>query len=393
MRVLMMGELPKKDPDSGLESHNLNVVKSLRQIDDLTLDFSSFLTEEISWSKRISLSFKLSINFPFRYLLSSSLRVRRFKPDILHVQGCVISPYIYFLLLSPFRSKRVITVHGISSQEARSGNYGEFPRMMSFYYRFVEKAAFRRADRIIAVNHLRKKWLIENYGPSIGKKTIVIQNGVDLTAVQRMLDSNGLRESTRSELGIPDGNYLIYLAKGFVPCNGQEYLIRAFAELTKARKDLNLALAGDGPSREQMLSLVEDLGVSDSVRFLGTIPNSESLKVLNSSDIVVLPSARVDGIEEGLSIFLLESMAMGKPVVATNVGGNPDCIRGRENGLLIPEKNVKAIGDSILELIEDSTLRERLGRNARKDIIDNWTWEKKVREIYEEYKRLLCEPT
>jgi hypothetical protein len=103
----MMGELPKKDPDSGLESHNLNVVKSLRQIDDLTLDFSSFLTEEISWSKRISLSFKLSINFPFRYLLYSSLRVRRFK--------------------------RVITVHGISSQEARSGNYGEFPRMMSFY--------------------------------------------------------------------------------------------------------------------------------------------------------------------------------------------------------------------------------------------------------------------
>jgi hypothetical protein len=129
----MMGELPKKDPDSGLESHNLNVVKSLRQIDDLTLDFSSFLTEEISWSKRISLSFKLSINFPLKYLLSSSLRVRRFKPDILHVQGCVISPYIYFLLLSPFRSKRVITVHGISSQEARSGNYGEFPRMMSFY--------------------------------------------------------------------------------------------------------------------------------------------------------------------------------------------------------------------------------------------------------------------
>jgi len=109
--------------------------------------------------------------------------------------------------------------------------------------------------------------------------------------------------------------------------------------------------------------------------------------------MVVPPSARVDGIEEGVSMFLLESMAMGKPVVATNVSGNPDCIRGRENGLLIPEKNVKAIGDSILELIEDSTLGERFGRNARKEIIDNWTWEKKVREIYEEYKRLLYKPT
>jgi len=127
MRVLMMGELSKKDPDSGLESHNLNVVKNLRQIDGLTFDFFSFLTEEISWSKRISLSFELSINSLFKYILSSTLRVRRFKPDILHVHGCVISPYIYFLLLSPYRSKRVITVHGISSQEARSGNYGEFP--------------------------------------------------------------------------------------------------------------------------------------------------------------------------------------------------------------------------------------------------------------------------
>jgi glycosyltransferase involved in cell wall biosynthesis len=391
MRVLMMGELPKADPDSGLESHNLYVVKNLRQIDGLTLDFSSFMTEEISWTKRMSLAFKLSFNFPFRYLLSSLFLVKKSKPDILHVQGSVISPYIYFFLLCPYNLKRVITVHGIASQEAESGNYGEFPRMMSFYYRFTEKAAFRRADKIIAVSHMRKKWLVENYGQSVGKKTVIIQNGVDLTAIQKVLQSSGLRESARRQLDIPDGSYLIYLAKGFVPCNGQDYLIKAFAELMKIRKDMSLALAGDGPSRELLVGLAKDLGVSNRVHFLGTIPNSESLKVLSASDMVVVPSARVGGIEEGLSIFLLESMAMGKPVIATNVGGNPDCIKDRENGLLIPEKNVKAICDSILELVVDQSLRERLGMNARKDIIENWTWDRKVRAIYEEYNRITSE--
>jgi glycosyltransferase involved in cell wall biosynthesis len=141
------------------------------------------------------------------------------------------------------------------------------------------------------------------------------------------------------------------------------------------------------------MGLARDLGVSNRVRFLGTIPNSESLKVLSACDIVVVPSARVGGIEEGLSIFLLESMAMGKSVVATNVGGNPDCIKDRENGLLIPEKNVKAMCDSILELAVNQSLRERLGMNARKEIIENWTWDRRSRAIYEEYDRITSEET
>lgn len=389
----MMGELPKPDPDSGLENHTLNVVRCLRKTDNLTLYFSSFLTEEISWAKRISLSFKLSFNFPFRYLISSLFLVRKLKPDILHVQGSAISPYIYFLLICPSRLKRVITVHGITSQEAESGNYGEFPRMMSFYYRFIERVAFRKADRIIAINHMRKKWLIENYGQSIGKKTVVIQNAVDLEVVQKILESGDLGESVRRGLGVTDGCCLIFLAKGFVPCNGQEYLIRAFAELMKTKNEIRLALAGDGPSRGQLINLAKDLGVSKSVHFLGTIPNSESLKLLSASDIVVLPSTRAGGIEVGGGIFLLEAMAMGKPVIATDSGGNTDYIKDRENGLLIPEKDVKAICDSVLRLIGDRTFRESLGRNARKEIVEKWTWARKASEIYEEYERLLSKPT
>jgi glycosyltransferase involved in cell wall biosynthesis len=80
---------------------------------------------------------------------------------------------------------------------------------------------------------------------------------------------------------------------------------------------------------------------------------------------------------------------MGKPVIATRVGGNIDCIRDRDNGLLIPDGDPLSIYESAMELIQDRNFREMLGERGRMDVVENWTWTMKVREIHELYANLL----
>ncbi|MDD1767096.1 MAG: glycosyltransferase family 4 protein [Methanomassiliicoccales archaeon] len=391
MKVLMVGERPKRDVDNGLENHIKNLLDNLQNTEDVDILFSSFLKSEIPWEKRTSLSFKISFDIPVRYLLSLSAFTRKFRPDILHVHGCSVSPYTYFQIFSPFDFKRVLTVHGITSQEAKGGNYGELPRMMSFLYELLEKYAYRRADRIIVLNNGKKKWISERHGKRIGDKTVVINNGVNMDTIAEISAIEGLREKQRSEIGVPNDSFVIFLAKGFVHCNGQEYLIRAMPDLVRSREDIKLVLAGDGPTMKPMKKLSEELGVASSIRFLGTIPNTEVLKQVFASDVMVLPSTRHGGVEEGFSIFLLESMAMGKPVVVTRVGGSLECIVDGQNGLLIPEEDSGAIVSSILRLHDDSELRERLGRRARTDVIERWTWQKNAESVHREYLKLISQ--
>jgi len=366
-----------------------NVLRTLGKMEDVDLGFSSFLDEEIPWKKRISIRFRISIDIPIRYLLSLSLLTKRFKPDILYVHGCSISPHTFFLILSPFNSKRVVTVHSIPSQEAKGGCYGVLPRMLSFLYELVEKLALSRADRIIVLNNGRKRWIHDRYGREVSEKSVVVNNGVDIENIERILTMDNLTEEQRKHICVPVGSFVVFLAKGFVPCNGQEFLIRAMPELLRARSDIRLVLAGDGSTKTQMVKLSEDLGVSSNVIFLGTIPNSEVLRTIVASDVVVLPSIRHGGVEEGFSIFILESMASGKPVVATRVGGNLECIIHQENGILIPEGDSAAIASAVLTLHNNPDVRKSLGERARNYVIEYWTWSRNVEKVHYEYKQLL----
>jgi len=388
MKILMVGERPKRDPDNGLENHIKNLLDNLRKQENIDVEFSSFIEDEIPWKKRTSISFKISFDMPIRYLFSLSMLAKRMRPDILHVQGCSISPYTYFLIFSPCDFERVLTVHGLTSKEARGGNYGELPRMLSFLYELLEKYSYRRADRIIVLNNGRKEWISETHGKGIGDKTVVINNGVDMANIAEISALEGLRGKQRYEIGIPDDSFVVFLAKGFVHCNGQEYLIRAMPELVRLRDDVRLVLAGDGPTKKPMMKLSEELGVASNISFLGTIPNSNVLKWIFASDAAVLPSTKHGGVEEGFSIFLLESMAMGKPVAATRVGGNLECIVDGQNGLLIPEKDSGAIASSVLMLHDDPGLRTRLGMRARRDVAEKWTWRKNAESVCHEYMTL-----
>jgi glycosyltransferase involved in cell wall biosynthesis len=139
-----------------------------------------------------------------------------------------------------------------------------------------------------------------------------------------------------------------------------------------------VSLCGDGPERERLSGLVRESGLSDSVKFHGYIPWGKELSRISSgSDLFVLPSH-----SEGVPKVLLEAMAAGLPVIATNVGGIPDIITNNENGILIPPGSPEAIADAVKLVMENSSLREKLIENGY-GFVKNHTAENQAKKLAE----------
>jgi glycosyltransferase involved in cell wall biosynthesis len=135
---------------------------------------------------------------------------------------------------------------------------------------------------------------------------------------------------------------------------GVRYLIEAFNKIYNDQ--LRLLIVGDGKEREKLEKLA-----GEKIEFLGY--RRETYSLLNSSDIFILPS-----LTEGCSISILEAMSLGKPIIATNVGGTPELIQDGKNGLLISSKDIIALKEAIEKLVKDKKLRDKFGKNNKNKI-------------------------
>ena len=302
-----------------------------------------------------------------------------------------MSPYTQFMVLTPSSAGKVMTVHGVSSEEARAGNYGLIPRILTPIYILIEELTLRKADRLILVNENKTAWIRSHFGDRMLAKTVVVQNGVDLAGVKSAkADAKGVQNS-RMKMGAAEDDFLLFMAKGFVTINGHEYLVRALPLMKARGLKVHLALAGDGTLHPVMKALAAELGVTNDITFMGTITNSEALSAEAAADAIVLPSIRTGSTEEGSSIFLLESMAMAKPIVATSVGGNLTCIQDGVNGILVAEKDPQAIADAVVNLRNDPELMKRLANSAESDAESKWTWNETAKNVFALYTSLLNE--
>ena len=145
-------------------------------------------------------------------------------------------------------------------------------------------------------------------------------------------------------------------------------------------KECRLLIIGDGPERHNLMHLADELGIKESVDFLGAIPHKNIAEYIALADIAVIPS-----IVEASSIFMLEAMAMCKPVVATGAWGLEEIINGK-NGVLTDAEH---LGEEIAVLLSDERRLKEIGKNARRYVIENHTWEKIAKRIEYEYLRLL----
>jgi glycosyltransferase involved in cell wall biosynthesis len=183
----------------------------------------------------------------------------------------------------------------------------------------------------------------------------------------------------------PPGPLKVLLAARFDEGKGHRYALEAVARLRAAGIDVSLHCAGDGPLKTTVERYATALEVRDRVQFLGLVDHQELLTQLRDRrwDVALLPSIETSEEREGIPVFLIEAMAAGMPVVATNTGGIPELIGGGA-GVLIPQQDASATAEALARLAADRGLRRRLADAGIRRVRDQFSVDSTVSELLQE---------
>ncbi len=162
---------------------------------------------------------------------------------------------------------------------------------------------------------------------------------------------------------------------------GVNYLIEALPAVLQQRK-VELAITGHGDRTEEWKARVRQLGLEDSVNFLGFVSNQELSKCYQHCDIYCLPAIFDDNDDtEGLGVVLIEALLHGRPVIASEVGGIVDVIKHKKTGILVNEKNPTELSNAILELINNPELAQKLGKQGQNFVNKEFNWQTIVNQV------------
>lgn len=261
------------------------------------------------------------------------------------------------------------TVHGLGSHPG----HGAWKRAL---IRIVERQLDRLTDHYVAVSND-----LMNEGVRAGifrsSKVTVIPNGLKSDHVPRFFDV----PAQRRVLGIPEGCPVIGTVTRLEPQKANDDLLRAVALVTRHAPNLVTVIAGDGPQRAALEDLTAKLGLTGRVRFLGW--RSDAVEVLGALDVFCMSSRW-----EGCPMVLLETMAMRRPVVATDIGGVREIVVDEKTGLLVPPGDPKAMAAAILRLLRASREREEMGAAGRDRIEREFSAQRMLSSYASLYKKL-----
>ena len=247
-----------------------------------------------------------------------------------------------------------------------------------FVTRLSNRMMDKKQDQMIAVCNKGKEQLIAN-GWS-GDRIQVIFNAVDMEAW-----AGDRSESTmRAELGLPEDRFVMLCASRFAEDKGHKYLIDSIKRLTELTAvPFTLVLAGDGPLLEPSKEQVKELGLEEQVKFIGFRKDIKNL--YKGSDLYVNSSQH-----EALSFLIIEAMAAGLPVIATDMGGNSDIVNDEAGcGLLVEYDNPDSMAEAMKRFLEDPDFLARCRENALRTIQEKFEIHKMARATFEVYRKAL----
>jgi glycosyltransferase involved in cell wall biosynthesis len=229
------------------------------------------------------------------------------------------------------------------------------------FLKLSERIANRWTDLIIANSEAVRRDAIETEQLPPDKIT-VIHNGLDLQQYGRAPDR--VLNALRRDLRLGAGPVVIVVAN-FIAYKGHEYFLRAWATVHRQLPEATALLVGDGPVRAAREAEARELGIDASLRFLGIRRDVPDL--LAVADLLVHPS-----LQEGFSNALIEAMAAARPVVATDVGGNPEAVLDGETGRLVPARDADALAAAMLEILQRPDRGATLGHAGRHRACDRF---------------------
>ncbi len=225
----------------------------------------------------------------------------------------------------------------------------------------------RSCEHVVCVCHAQEKhWQIKY--PFLRGRTTVIYNGVDVARFDPE-KVHGLGAHLRERHRIPPRAFVICCIAAFRPEKGHRFLLEAFKRVVRIYPKTYLLLAGDGPLRKEMESFAWEKGLFKNIFFLGV--KKDIRPVLAASDASGLTSS-----SETFSMATLESLSMGVPMIATDLGGAREIVLPDQTGLLVPPGDVDCLTNAVCYMYEHEEERKKMGMTGRKLVLSNFTQEK-----------------
>lgn len=247
---------------------------------------------------------------------------------------------------------RVIS-HVVGHNFSATGERG-LRRLRHQWYARCYRLIYRGADRVVAVCDAVAEDLTRRAGVRVAPEKIrVLRHSVmpeDLAVSPETLSD------VQAQLGWPPSSVIIAVIASLLLGKGHRYLLQAMACLAQRVPSLRCAIIGDGPERAALEALAVRLGVADRVTFTGPLEESRKNAVIHLSRAIILPS-----LGEGLPVSILEAMALGIPVIATDVGGTRELVDDGVTGFVVPPGDPGALAAAMAQLASDEPLARRLG--------------------------------
>jgi len=304
--------------------------------------------------------------------------LRETKPELLHLWE---EPYslmtLQSLLMHRLFAPRIPVI--FSSSDDRSMDF-RYPYRPSWLYGAIERYTLRRTAGATVINQgVRELLGIKGFRRPIE----LVAHGLDLEDYPPSLEA---REARFGNGSVPVVGYFGRLTDQ----KGVDLLLRAFARL-RITPAPELRIIGDGPVREKLIALTNELGLSGRVRFSPTVPHGEAPRVLADMDVIVLPARTVPTSRETFGRVLIEGMAAGCVVIASRSGAILEVMG--DAGILFPEEDVDALRNAIATALTDRERAADLRARGRERVRERYTWDTIGKGLVAFYRRVLEQPS
>jgi glycosyltransferase involved in cell wall biosynthesis len=291
--------------------------------------------------------------------------------DLLHIH----SPYVPAIKTSlPI----ITTIHGLekmtTAQFEEVGFRQLLFRMSVGIFGSMESKVFRNSELLTAVSDHFFSELKAFYG--VRRKGIVVGNGVDEARFVPLA-----KDAPRKA-----GDYVLYVGR-MEYGKGLFDLVRCAKYVCEERPDVSFVLVGNGPLLPSVRREAERIGIKNRILFAGYLTGRRLIESYQNACVCMLPSYY-----EGLPTVILEAMACGIPVVATNIRAHADVISNGANGFLVPVRSPHYMAKTICMLLDDEDSRRIVGKAARQAVEENYTWDRVSEKVADCYEQLLRGP-
>jgi len=289
------------------------------------------------------------------------------KPDVIHCHGYFnFSSNLSFLAGKVRKIPVVCTFHGYT---LFFRNFSRF--MQRLYDNTLGPSMLKQLCAVIALSNSDREAL-ERLGAPLDKIK-VITNGVD---VKKFFPLNEWNQSK---------NIVLYVGR-LIPRKGVKYLLMAMPEILREKPSAKLVIVGEGPEKRELLAICDELEIKNSVSFMNRLSDEELERLYDSAGVLALPSLR-----EAVPLVLLEAMASGCPVVATDVGGIGEVVRNRETGLLVKPEEPDELARAVINVLNEEEETRKMIRKAREIVEERFSLSHMVEEINRLYVSILSE--